>query len=152
MLRTPDARDPDRVWRALRDHVEPFEIFDSHVPALDVVGRCLVLALHALGNGPSVAQSVEDLARARRLAGSASWAQVQVLAQSIDALPLVEAGLTLVESGPMPKNLPIDARLRLRGDDGSAFQLERLLASPVKDVPVRLDKRTFSQSRLHAQC
>jgi len=129
------GQDRDRVWLVLADHHEPFLLEGRPVPALDAPGRCLVLALHALGNGFRGAQSLEDLRRSRTLADRDTWSAAEDLAARLGVLPLLQAGITLVEPGPLPAGLPPDVRMRLEGHGAYIFQLERLANAPRRELP-----------------
>lgn len=122
-------------WALMAERVVDFELDGFSVPALDEAGRCLVVALHALGNRGADEKSLEDLRRARTMASEATWEKARTLSAELGVQPLLDAGLTLVEAGALPEDLPLDVRLRLEGRGGS-FQLERLLGlAPREKVP-----------------
>lgn len=131
------------LWAALAGHVTPFALEGVDVPALDLAARCVVLVLHAVGNGYSDEASLEDLRRAQQLAGPDVWAEAQQLARELEVQPLFAAGLALAVGGSLPEHLPRDARLRLQGDRGLDFQLERLAMARVRDVPMLLLRELF---------
>lgn len=134
----PEAYDraaADRVWALLAGHVESFMMDDHRVPAFDVPARCLVLALHALGNGPEDVQSLEDLRRARLHAPASAWDSAAALAKDLGVANYVDAALALVEPRTSPVEVPADVQLRLQGGSGSAFRLERLSRAPKRLLP-----------------
>lgn len=137
LQRVPGDRQ-DALWRGLAGHVEPFVIDGVAVPALDAPARCLVVALHALGNGPRDEQSLEDLRRARSVEGAVIWRECHELASELGSAPLIPAALSLVEPLAPPTSLPVDVRLRMAGGAGAAFQLERLAQAPLRALPALL--------------
>ena len=124
--------DGDRVWRVLADHVEPLDLVVGSVPVLDEAGRCLVLALHALNNGPNSAQPLEDLVRARAQCPPSAWAEAAGLAERIGAADLFAGALAMVDgAGPMSAR----ARLYAAGAPSAAFGLQRLASARARDLP-----------------
>jgi hypothetical protein len=81
----------DDIWNALAHHVEDLDLGVGRVPTLDTAGRCLVLALHALNNGPDSGQPIEDLARAQAACPGSVWDEAGALARWIGAEDLFRA-------------------------------------------------------------
>lgn len=131
------------LWDALKEHIESFDLDGVAVPALDEPARCLVLALHALGNGQRDARSLEDLRRARLRGSAVTWDSAAGLAGRLGASALLQAGVTLVEKGPLPADLPLAVRLRLTGASGGAYQLERLRQVPRRRRPALILRELF---------
>lgn len=131
-------RDADGLWTRFEEHIELFTLDDARVPALDTAGRCLVLALHALGNAPRDGQALEDLRRALRLASHRAWREADELAAALHVQPLLQAGLALAQGRPLPSDLPLDVRLSAAGEPAEVFQLERLLLAPPWELPARV--------------
>lgn len=134
--------DGDRLWEVMAPHVEPLALDVGTIPALDEVGRCLVLALHCLMT--PVGKPAEDLKRARQAADASVWAAVDELAVSLGVADLVAAGLSLVGSADAP--LSRRARLYLVDAPDAAFGLERLARARRRDLP-RLVWRELVPSR-----
>jgi Uncharacterised nucleotidyltransferase len=134
--------DGDRLWHLMEPHVEPLVLDVGTLPALDEVGRCLVLALHCLMT--PVGKPAEDLKRARHVTDASTWAAVQELAVSLGVADLVEAGLSLVGSAEAP--LSRRAHLYLVDAPDAAFGLERLARARRRDLP-RLVWRELFPSR-----
>jgi Uncharacterised nucleotidyltransferase len=132
----------DNVWRALQPHVVLIDLDVGSVPALDQVGRCLVIALHAINGGPD--QAAEDLRRARAETNETTWTAVKDLASTLDASDLVSAGLARVEGVTTP--LSRRARLYLSEAPEAALGLERLRSATPAELP-RLVWRELFPSR-----
>jgi hypothetical protein len=122
----------DLLWTSLAPHAVELDLGVGSVPALDEVGRCLVVALHAVGAGAE-RQPLEDLRRARSMASPDSWAAVQLLANRLDAVDLVMGALSRIESPRAP--LSRRARLLVSGAPAPALGIQRLLDAPRRDLP-----------------
>ena len=135
---SPDRhRDRDRVWNALSDHISGMTLVEGSkvtVPVLDIPGRCLVLALHAVESGHQAPQVREDLERARVRASDEDWVVAARLADGLGVRDLFDAGLAIGRpDGEQP--LPVYAYLKKTGAVGSAFGLQRLVKAPLLDKP-----------------
>lgn len=121
----------DLVWDTLAPHVVPLDLGVGAVPALDEPGRCLVLALHALGADGRLTQKVEDLRRARGAAAAPSWNSARSLARAIEAEDLYDGGLARLSDSPGP----LSHRAALYFDDApsSALALQRLRDAPWRE-------------------
>lgn len=156
MLRSPDGWEVDihvslptvpphgdDAWLALADHVEPLDLGVGIVPALDVPGRCLVTALHALNNtGEQLRQPLEDLMRARATADAPAWEVAALIADRLRVGDLMGAALGLVEPD---RGCPSSARARLYANQApsSAFGLSRLAMLPRRQLPGALWRELF---------
>jgi hypothetical protein len=124
--------DGDRPWEVLRDHVEQLDLGVGSVPVLDEPGRCLVIALHALNNGPGSGQPMEDLERARSRCGEGDWAVARAIARSLIADDLLSGALAMTDGA---LTVPERARLYLMQAPSAAFGLDRLLHARTRDIP-----------------
>jgi Uncharacterised nucleotidyltransferase len=120
----------DGLWPILREHREPLLVGDTTIPVLDLPGRCVVLALHALASADSTPQVVEDLRRAVQRASPAVWAEAEQLATQLDVHGLYVAGLTLVGVDRSADEIPPLARLKLEHAPSSAIALQQLASAP----------------------
>jgi Uncharacterised nucleotidyltransferase len=138
-------RNRDRVWNALSDHISGITLVEGSqvsVPVLDIPGRCLVLALHAVESGHQAPQVREDLDRARVRASEEDWVVAARLADGLGVRDLFDAGLTIGRAdGEQP--LPVYAYLKKTGAVGSAFGLQRLVEAPLLDKPGLLWRELF---------
>lgn len=130
-------RDVDVLWR----HVEPFDVMDAAVPALDGAGRCVVVALHAL-SAPEDSQAVEDLRRAKGVTKPELWSAAAALAADLGARSLWDASLAVAEGTHDEAGLPVQVRLLRQGAAG-AYQLERLLEQPLRSLPLLAWREAF---------
>ena len=110
---------PSRVWKVLSEHVQAEEVAGVEVKMLTTEARALLVALHAAQNGPGIPKSMEDLRRALRVVTFEEWQAVCDIAERIDALPALAAGLSLDPQGArlaaslqLPASLPIETILR----------------------------------------
>ena len=110
---------PPRVWEVLSQHVQVEEVAGVEVSMLTTEGRALLVALHAAQNGPSNPKSLEDLRRALQVVTGEGWKAAYDIAERIDALPALAAGLSLHPQGVqlaaslgLPAVLPIETILR----------------------------------------
>jgi hypothetical protein len=92
--------DGDRLWSVLADHVESMSLGVGRVPVLDVPGRCVVVALHALNSSATIPQTADDLRRARAAATQEEWAEAAELADAIGVRDLFDAGIATGEPTP----------------------------------------------------
>lgn len=134
----------DRVWNELASHIEPLDLGIGTVPTLDHAGRCLLLALHALGGGGAGSKPFEDLRRARAVATEEDWQVAATIAQRLDAADLFFAGLAVVE----PDGFSMSARAKLYATDAprTALGLQRLVDASWRERP-RLVWRELFPSR-----
>ena len=105
------------------------------LPVLDIPGRCLVLALHALASGYQSEQVREDLRRARFAASPAEWQEAGAIAEDLGILQLFHSGIHVVEPGHLPNRPTVDAYLKRSHAVGGAFALQRLAEAPLFSKP-----------------
>jgi hypothetical protein len=137
---TVPARD-DHVWEALREHHGVLDLGLGAIPVLDLPGRCVVLALHALNNGPYDNQSLHDLRLARQQASPAVWDAARGLAERMDALDLFSAGVSLA-GGPADTSSP-RAKLYLLGAPPAAFGIQRFNNIQLREFPMAFLREIF---------
>lgn len=120
------AEAPDRLWEALSPHVVPFPIDESLiVPSLDPVGRCVVVALHAVEGGFDREQPREDLRLARARVDTATWAAAAELATRIRARDIFDDAGAVLDPARTARSSFV--RLKRSGGGATAYALERLL-------------------------
>lgn len=124
----PDAQD---IWNLLSQHVELMNLPGvGSVPVLDVPGRCMVLALHALMSGYQNEQVREDLRRARAV-GADAWQEAADIAEALGIRALFADGIAVVEHGREP--MSVVGFLKQVDAPGSAFVLQRLTEASGRD-------------------
>lgn len=132
----------DALWAALEAHLEPFDLDGRRLPALDVVARSVVLALHVVASGQHSEQVREDFRRARRVVSTDDWAAARHLASTLGVVMHFEAAEALVD-GVALRAIPPEVRLRLSGGSASAIQLARLGALPLRRLPGAVWREAF---------
>ena len=137
----PTPADEQQLWSAIAAQIKPFTVQGFDVPAFGFPGRCVVIALHSL-SALADSQAVEDLDRARRLAGNDVWAQALVLAAELGVERRVQSALDFADNGHDPEALPLENRLLVRGASG-AYQLQRLAHLPLPQLPCRVWAEIF---------
>lgn len=120
------------LWRRLVRHRREMPLFGHDVPALDEVALALVVALHVAQSGPEP-KPRRDLQRVLERLPADGWPQVHELAQEVDALAALGAGLRVLPAGrPVADELALPAAghveevLRSRGAPVGALFLEQL--------------------------
>ena len=141
-MRTPVG---DGLWQALAPRVRPFGLGGHEVPALDPVGRCLVIALHAVMSGGHDPQPLEDMRRARNALTDGQWPGVEELAVTLGVRAQLEAAVAVLEQRSVT-GMPADVTLLVTGATGSAIQLERL-----SHVPISVAARTLARELFPTQ-
>lgn len=131
----------DLVWNTLASHVVDLDLGVGVVPALDEPGRCLVVALHALGSDGRLEQKVEDLRRARDRADSTSWSQARELARRMRAEDLYDGGLARLADAP--PELSHRASLYFTNAPSAALALQRLRDARWWERPVMVWREAF---------
>jgi hypothetical protein len=86
---------PSEVWEALSGSTEVMQVAgeDLEIPAPEA--RALHIALHAIQHGATVAKPLHDLERAFAVLDEETWGAAAVLAERLDAMPALAAGLRL---------------------------------------------------------
>jgi hypothetical protein len=131
----------DRVWEAFATHLETMDVGVGSIRVLDTPARCVVLALHALNNGPFQNQSLEDLSRAWAQEPEAVWGDARALADRIGAVDLFLAGLSLVD--PQAAVPSARANLYLLGAPPAAFGLQRFEKLSPREFSVMIFRELF---------
>ena len=132
---------PARVWAALSGHVVPLELGGRQVTALDEVGRCLTVAVHAGAADVLDTQGRRDLQRALRTANEDRWRQAAELAADLDGLTTFLDGLGRELAGAeLAADLQLEALAPTIGTGKALAVLERLLAAvgAVRDAVARV--------------
>lgn len=122
----------------LSQHVEPFQLGQVQTKTFGAVARCLHLALHATAGGTGRDKAVEDLRRGLEVASTDTWLEALVLAEELNALAWVVAGLELLPAGRtllagLPPGRTVrsrEAELRAADVPYSVLRLQALLAEP----------------------
>jgi hypothetical protein len=93
------AAPPSAVWEALSGSTEVMTVAyqELEIPAPEA--RALHIALHAIQHGATVAKPLDDLERALAVLDEETWGAAAVLADRLDALPALAAGLRLHPRG-----------------------------------------------------
>lgn len=132
----------DRVWEVLAPHVEPLDLGIGTVPALDEPARCLVLALHALANGPG-GQARQDLRRALTATTRDRWREAEELARALKIEDLFLAGLSVEDGSSAHALLSRRAYLYVTGAPSEALALQRFRDARRRDLPALLWREVF---------
>jgi hypothetical protein len=134
--------DGDRLWSVLADHVEPMELDVGSIPVLDVPGRCVVVALHALNSSTSIAQTADDLRLARAAATEEEWAKAAELADAIGVQDLFDAGIATGQATTEAAS-STRAYLFAHSAPGAALGLQRLAELRWSKRPAALAREVF---------
>lgn len=121
----------DALWTALSRHRSTQILLHQQTPILDVVGRSLVVVLHAARNGLTDGQSTEDLRLL--VTREIDWPAVLDLADEVDARAAVARGLRLLPEGAdvvrllgLETTTSVEMELRDAQAPALAYGLERL--------------------------
>ena len=127
---------PDTVWEELAAHTDTLRVGGIDVEVLPLPARAAHVALHAAqhGNTPG---TLEDLARALRVADEGVWREASDRARRIDALPAFAAGLRLD-----PEGVRLAERLRLPAERPTSVALRA-----DSDITVALGVESFASER-----
>jgi hypothetical protein len=137
-----ERNDPDRAWRVLAQELEDISLDGILVPSLNEPARCVVLALHALGERNLSAAPWEDLRRARSLVSAEVWNRAQVIAENVGAGELVTASIAHLEGRLAREDLPIEVRL-IQSNALGAFRLERIRRGGLASIPGQIIRELF---------
>lgn len=97
--RLPGVRADDAAsWQALTEDLETVDVGGEAVHSLGLAGRVLLVALHAATH-PGGRAATEDLRRALAAVEESSWRAAVELAQRLDAIPAMAAGLAELPEG-----------------------------------------------------
>jgi len=127
----------DEVWAAISEGSRREDVGDVQVDLVGEPALALLLALHAAHHGAPRGKPIDDLVRALARLDEATWVRVRELAQRIDAIAALSAGLRFLPEGSaladrlgLPTELPVDVALRASGAPPLALGLEWLSRTP----------------------
>lgn len=108
----------EAVWEEVTRHLEVIDVGGSPTEVLDGPASALLVALHAAHHGPATALPLNDLDRAVARFELHCWRQARDLAERLDAISGMGAGLGLTAAGR-----ELAQRLALETDPGAALEL-----------------------------
>ena len=82
-------------WEMLAQHVEAMMLAGYEVQTLDCVGRCMLLALHAVQHGSTEPKPLEDLRRGIAAVPAETWDEARALAGSLGAEQAFDLALAI---------------------------------------------------------
>jgi Uncharacterised nucleotidyltransferase len=139
---------PKTVWTALAADTEAMSVDGAQVEVLSPWARALLVALHAAHHGVADPQPLEDLARALAQLPETTWLKAAALAERLQAIPALAAGLRLLPEGGLladRQGLPVAASvetiLRSSSAPELALSLDWLTRAPGLRAKVRLIAR-----------
>ena len=112
--------DPARAWEVLSRDTEELTVARATVEALALPQRALLVALHAAHHGGRAPRAMTDLDRAIRLVPEEVWREAASVAEEIDAVGALAAGLTM-----LPPGEPLALRIGLAGRASPESTLRR---------------------------
>jgi hypothetical protein len=139
--------EPDRLWDVLTEDLERLSVAGLDVDVLPEAARALVLALHTAKDGSRIAKARHDLGHAIDRLPRDLWPQTRRLAERLDAVGGLAAGLRLVvPSGAaladelgLPTDAPLGVAIRLHGGAPPlALGIDWLVTTPGVRGKVRL--------------
>jgi hypothetical protein len=89
----------DVVWSTLTEGTEWMQLGEARVEVLSLPARALVVVLHAAQHGLGAEKPLEDLTRTFQRLSFEDWKRVRGLAERLEALPSLGAGLRLLPAG-----------------------------------------------------
>ena len=110
----------DVVWTTVSERTEWMQLGEARVEVLSLPARALVVSLHAAQHGLDAEGPLEDLRRALEQLPFEGWKATRRLAERLEALPAMGAGLRL---------LPAGRTLASRLDLGEETSIETILRS-----------------------
>jgi hypothetical protein len=126
--------DDETAWKVLSGVTERLEVRGATLSVLQPHGRALHLALHAAQETPDKGKALRDLSRGLELLELDVWRQAGVLADELDALPALGAGLRLLPEGDavarelhLPNRVTTEIVLRTAGAPDLSLGMNRLL-------------------------
>jgi Uncharacterised nucleotidyltransferase len=128
---------PAELWLALASDCHTIEVAGVAAEAPGMSALALIVALHAAHHGQSGGKHLEELRRALERAGPETWRTTLELAERLDAVPSLAAGLRLLPEGAeLAKSLGLShgadrvIALRAAGAHSTAIGFARLAATP----------------------
>jgi Uncharacterised nucleotidyltransferase len=128
---------PAELWTALASDSRRIDVAGVPAYAPGVPALALIVALHAAHHGRSGRKHLDELRRALDRSGLETWREAMQLAERLQAVPSLAAGLRLLPEGAELAErlrLPHDAdrvtALRAAGAHSTAIGFARLAATP----------------------
>jgi hypothetical protein len=142
---------PDAVWTVLAGDTGRMVVGGSEVEVLREPARALLVALHAAHHGVKDAQALDDLSRALDKVPEPTWREAAALAEQLDAVPALAAGLRLSPEGSrlaadlgLPVEASVETILRASSAPELALSLDWLMRAPGLRARARLIARKFA--------
>ena len=124
---------PDRLWLTLSADVDEIDVAGFRATTLTIPGRALHLALHAAQHGVGWAHVIAELERAVSSTDQAVWRAAVELAEALDAVPALAAGLrtspagrTLASTLHLPADRSVEVALRASSPPPVALGFDQL--------------------------
>lgn len=146
----PGSRaDAEKVVAVLAAQTQVITVAGEEMEALAPPALALQVALHAAHHGPLAPRALDDLERGAARVPLATWRAAAALAERIDAIPALAAGLRLRPAGAavadrlmLPRGGPVDVALRAGGAPPLAVGIDWLLQTPGSRAKLALVART----------
>ena len=129
--------DPAELWIVLAADCHTIEVAGAAADAPNVPALALIVALHAAHHGGSGGKHLDELRRALERGGLETWRGALELAERLDAVPSLAAGLRLLPEGAelaerlgLPHGADRATALRAAGAHSTAIGFARLAATP----------------------
>jgi Uncharacterised nucleotidyltransferase len=129
--------EPPDLWTALASDCHKIEVAGVPADAPSVAALALIVALHAAHHGRSSAKHLDELRRALERAGVETWREALQLAERLEAVPSLAAGVRLLPEGVelaehlrLPDGADRVTALRAAGAHPTAIGFARLAATP----------------------
>jgi hypothetical protein len=127
---------PAAVWDVLAPHTTTLSLGGADLTVFDDAALALHVALHAAQHGPKGGKALDDLRRAARQIDLAAWREAEQIAEQLDAVPALSAGLRLVSEGvtiadalQLPVASLADVMLRASSPPPTTLGLQRLFTT-----------------------
>ena len=124
---------PDRLWVTLSADVDEIDVAGFPATTLTIPGRALHLALHAAQHGVGWPHVIAELERAVSSTDQAVWRAAVELAEALDAVPALAAGLRTSAAGrslastlDLPADRPVEVALRASSPPPVALGFDQL--------------------------
>jgi hypothetical protein len=124
---------PDRLWLTLSAAVDEIDVAGFRATTLTIPGRALHLALHAAQHGVGWAHVIAELERAVSSTDEAVWRAAVELAEALDAVPALAAGLRMTAPGrtlactlDLPADRSVEVALRASSPPPVALGFDQL--------------------------
>ena len=124
---------PDRLWVTLSADVDQIDVAGFPATTLTIPGRALHLALHAAQHGVGWPHVIAELERAVSSTDQAVWRAAVELAEALDAVPALAAGLRTSAAGrslastlDLPADRPVEVALRASSPPPVALGFDQL--------------------------